>query len=110
MNPFGMSDAQSLAIFLLVVFGTIASLGDYITTSIGVSSGKWQEANPVAAWLQKKLGMALAAFLATALYIFTSILLLYVSTTLAFAFAGSVAGLEVFNTIRNYRLNKSVGL
>jgi hypothetical protein len=100
-----MTDTQSLALFILVVFGILAALGDYITTAQGLSSGK-VEGNPVARWLFSKIGQPLTAFFAIGGYIFTSILLSLVSVTLAFVFAGSVAGLEVFNTIRNYKLNK----
>lgn len=100
-----MTDTQSLALFILVGLGIVACIGDYITTQKGFDAGLI-EANPVARWLQKKLGMAQATFVSTAAFIVTAGLLAMLSAKISIAFAASILGIETFNTVRNYLLLK----
>jgi Domain of unknown function (DUF5658) len=94
--------------FLLVVLGILACLGDGYTTMNGISSGALQEANPVARWLFKKIGESLTIFLGSTLFIFSSVLIYgFVKPRwIGWAYTASLTGLEIFNTVRNYRLDK----
>jgi hypothetical protein len=99
-----MTDKQSLIFFVIMGYGIVACLGDYITTLKGFDKGL-VEANPVSRWLQAKLGYAPAAFAAIALYIVSTTLIAeFVNTTLGFVIAAGIAGLETVNTVRNYIL------
>lgn len=98
-----MTDTQSMILFILVSLGIVACIGDYITTQKGFDAGL-TEGNPVARWLQKKIGMAQATFVSTAAFIFTSGLLAMLSAKVGIAFAASILGIETFNTVRNYRM------
>jgi len=102
-----MSSVQQFWLFGLVGAGILGGVGDYITTQLGFSVGL-TESNPVAKWLQAKLGQAPAAFVAIAGFIFSAGLLSLASPKAALVYAAGIAGTEIFMTIRNYRLYKSL--
>jgi hypothetical protein len=95
--------------FLLVVLGILACLGDGYTTMVGVTANKLSEANPVARWLFAKIGESLTIFLGGTLFVFTSVLLygFIKPQWIGWVFAAGVTGLEIFNTVRNYLLDKA---
>lgn len=100
-----MSGSAQFGLFALIGAGVLASFGDAYTTLKGFDVGL-TEGNPVARYLQKKLGFALSAFLAIGVFILAASLLSVKTPTGAFVFAGAITGLEVFNTVRNYLLYK----
>lgn len=100
-----MSGLAQFDLFVLVFAGVLAGLGDAYYTFKGFSVGL-VEGNPVARWLQKKLGNALSTFVAIGAFILTASFASVVSPTGAFVFAGAITALETFNTIRNYKLFK----
>ena len=95
--------------FLLVVLGILACLGDGYTTMVGITAGKLSEANPVARWLFSKIGESLTVWLGTTLFIFSSVLIYgFVKPQwIGWAYTAALTGLEIFNTVRNYRLDKA---
>jgi len=98
-----MSFWAAFTLFVLVGFGIVASLADCYYTGIGLSKG-FKEGNPVFKLLMKKMGLAEACFVTTAAYIFTAGLMSMVSHTAAYVYAAGIAGLEVFNALRNRKL------
>lgn len=98
-----MSGHVAFIWFVLVAYAIVASLGDAYYTFKGFSIGL-VEANPVARWLQKKLGNALSAFVAISAFVWVAGLWLKFHPTGSFVFVATVAGVETFNTIRNYKL------
>jgi hypothetical protein len=100
-----MSGSSQFALFALIGVGVLACLGDAYTTLKGFDVGL-VEGNPVARWLQKKLGFSLSAFVATGFFLVSTSIISVVSPTAAFAIAGGVIALETFNTVRNYLLFK----
>ena len=94
--------------FLLVILGILACLGDGYTTMMGITAGKLSESNPVARWLFSKIGESLTVFLGTTLFIFSSVLIygFIKPQWIGWTYTGALTGLETFNTIRNYRLDK----
>jgi hypothetical protein len=100
-----MTDAQQLALFILVGASLIAGLADYVTTAIGLGKGG-QEMNPINRFLFKKIGQPLTAFIELTLMIFCPILLSTASPVAGFVTAAGFLALESFNAIRNYRLIK----
>lgn len=100
-----MSGLSQFLLFALIFLGVLAGLSDAYYTFKGFSVGL-VEANPVARWLQKKLGNALSTFVAIGAFILTASILSVKTPTGAFIFAGAITALETFNTIRNYFLVK----
>ncbi len=100
-----MSGLSQFLLFALISLGVVASLGDAYTTMLGFGVNL-VEGNPVARWLQKKLGFGLSAFVAIGAFILTASLLSVPTPVGAFIFAGAITALETFNTIRNYRMFK----
>lgn len=100
-----MSGLAQFGLFALISAGVLAGLGDAYYTFKGFSVGL-VEANPVARWLQKKIGNALSTFVAIGAFILTASFASVVSPTAAFVFAGAITALETFNTIRNLKLYK----
>lgn len=100
-----MSGCAQFGLFALISAGVVASLGDAYTTMLGFGVNL-VEGNPVARWLQKKLGFALSAFVVIGAFVLTASFASVASPTGAFVFAGAVTGVEVFNTVRNYKLYK----
>jgi hypothetical protein len=98
-----MSGPAQFGLFALISAGVIAGLGDAYYTFLGFSVGLG-EANPVARWLQKKLGNALSTFVAIAFFILVTAFLSVKTPTGAFVVAGAVTALETFNTFRNRSL------
>jgi len=96
--------------FCLVVLGLLACLGDAYTTMVGIGSGQLQEWDPIPRFLFGKIGESLTDFLGCALFLFSSVLIYgFVKPQwIGWAFAGSILGLETFNTVRNYLLDKKV--
>jgi hypothetical protein len=93
--------------FLLVVLGILACLGDGYTTMVGIGSGKWQEANPVARWLFGKIGESLTVFLGTTVFIFGSVLIYgFMGHVEGWIFAAIITAIEIYNTVHNYWLDK----
>jgi hypothetical protein len=96
-----MKDWQA---FIIVVYMMLAITGDCYTTSKGFSVGM-TEGNPVSAWLQKKLGFALACFVggvgALAGWGISEALAGNVGGSV---WAGIIAAIETVVTIRNYKL------
>jgi hypothetical protein len=95
--------------FLLVVLGILAVLGDGYTTMIGIAANKLSEANPVARYLFSKIGESLTVFLGGALFVFSSVLVygFIKPQWIGWAYTSALVGLEIFNTIRNYLLDKA---
>jgi hypothetical protein len=93
----------SALFFVVVCLGIIACIGDYITTQKGFDVGMG-EANPVSRWLQKKIGLALATFLGTSLFVLSAGVIFMCSQGWGVIFAASVLGIETFNSVRNYWL------
>lgn len=100
-----MSGLSQFLLFALIFLGVLAGLGDAYYTFKGFSVNL-VEANPVARFLQKKLGNAFSTFVAISAFILTASFASVVSPAAAFVFAGAITGLETFNTIRNYKLFK----
>lgn len=100
-----MSGTAQFALFALIGAGVLAGLGDAYTTLKGFDVGM-VEGNPVARYLQKKLGFSLSVFVALSAFVLTASIMSVKTPTGAFIFAGAITGLEVFNTVRNYLLYK----
>src|SRR5882757_290112 len=100
-----MSGTSQFALFILIFAGVLAGLGDAYYTFKGFSVNL-VEGNPVARWLQKKLGNAFSTFVAIGAFILTASVMSVVSPTASFIFAGAITAVETFNTIRNYKLFK----
>jgi hypothetical protein len=100
-----------LALFLLIGYGILACLGDSITTMIGLGANKgFIETNPIARWLFAKVGQSFAAFLSTAVYIFTALGIGTANWKAGMLYAGIVAAGETYFTIHNYLLLKKLGI
>jgi hypothetical protein len=98
-----MTDLQSFILFITLGLGLVAILGDSYTTSEGLTYGA-TEGNPVARAMFKKFGQALTCFIGAAGYLFSGSLIgQYGSFAAGETYALGILGLEVFNTIRNYR-------
>ena len=94
--------------FLVYVLGVFANLGDYYTTGRALSVGA-TEMNPVARWLIKKLGMALASFVSQ--LVFTAVaasMYAFGYPKTAIIYVAAVTGLETWMTIHNYRVYKAM--
>lgn len=100
-----MSGAAQFGLFALIGAGVLASLGDAYTTMLGFGV-KLVEGNPIARWLQNKLGFALSAFVVISAFVLTASFASVASSVFAFVYAGAVTAFETFNTIRNYKLYK----
>lgn len=99
------------AMFLVIVCGIFACLGDSITTMIGLTAGKgFIEANPLASWLFKKVGEDLACFISSAAVLFISLGIGAHWYWPGMFFAGVVAAGETFFTVKNYLLMKKLGI
>lgn len=98
-----MSGSAQFGLFGLIFAGVLASLGDAYTTMLGFGV-KLVEGNPIARWLQNKLGFGLSAFVVIGGFVLTAAFASVVSPTVAFVYAGAITGFEIFNTIRNYKL------
>lgn len=95
---------QSLAAFVLTGTALVAEFGDYITTAEDLAIGG-KELNPVARYLQAKIGQAATAFLGGAMTIGTVGLFAWAGyPALGAVFAAVITGIETWMTIRNYRL------
>jgi len=99
-----MTDTQDLIIFLMSAGVLAASLGDYITTTIGLGKGL-VEANPINKFLFSKIGQAGTAFIEIAAAIMMPVILgQYLGFGYGAAYAAGIIGLETYMTIRNYKL------
>lgn len=93
-------------IFAAMCWMILAILGDVYTTSKGFSVG-YQESNPIAAWIQKKIGLTLSGFLGGVCALgFIGTLIALNIPTIAFIAACTIAGIETTVAINNYRLYK----
>ena len=100
-----MSGKEALWFFVLYGYAVVASYGDAYYTAQGKTVGD-VELNPVARWLQDKLGAALAFFVAIVGFTVLAGILIAYKPVAAFIYVAVVAGIETFNTIRNRILYK----
>jgi hypothetical protein len=100
-----MSGTAQFVLFALIGTGVLAGLGDAYTTQLGFGV-ELVEGNPIARWLQKKLGFGLSVFAAISAFVLTASFASVVSPLVAQLYAGGITALETFNTIRNYKLYK----
>jgi len=97
--------SSSLIFFILTAYAIIACLGDTYTTETGFAKG-YGEGNPVARFLQKKLGVSLSAFVTISAFIATATLAFKLKPIAGIIYAAAIAALETYMTIRNYKLVK----
>jgi hypothetical protein len=95
---------------LLIAYGITASIGDVITTMIGISSGKVVEGNPIARWLFGKIGESATGWLGAVGYCFVSLGMAAWNYKAGLIVAGSVAVTETIMVIKNYLLLKKLGI
>ena len=98
-----MTGLQQFNLSALIADGSVAHLADAYYTSKGLAKG-FKEANPVSAWLFKKIGFALTVFLSGALFIFAALLLSMLTAVGSIVFAGAITALETYMAIRNKKL------
>ena len=97
--------------FLVIVYGILACVGDSITTMIGLGANKgFIEGNPIARWMFKEVGQAGAAFISTTAYIFISLIIGTHAYWPGMAFAGAIGVSETYFVIHNYLLLKKLGI
>ena len=90
---------------VVIAAATVAGVGDAYTTQLGFDAGL-TEGNPVAKWLQAKLGLALSTFLVLALFIFSAGVMSVYQPPLAMIYAAGILALETTMVIRNSILIK----
>ena len=98
-----MGGKEAFAFFALMAYAILACLGDAYYTALGQSVGD-VESNPIAKFLQQKLGNALAAFVSIAFFIFAAVICFQHQPVGGFAVAGVVAAIETYETFHNKSL------
>jgi hypothetical protein len=94
-----------LLYFGLVVVALAGQLGDCYTTEVSLAHGM-VEGNPIAAWLQKKIGQTGLTILKCAGAAITLPMLttIFAGITYGCVVAGIIGGIGVFATVKNYLL------
>ena len=100
-----MSGKEQVLLFVVLAWAMIGGLLDAYTTQLGFSVGL-VEGNPVARYLIKKFGIALATFLPLSAFLVSTMALSVVSSPAAIAYATVIGIVETIMPIRNYTLYK----
>lgn len=100
-----ISTVASGVTFGLAGYAVVIGVADYYTTMIGLQNGL-MEGNPIARWLQAKIGLVASTFITLALAIFGIVLLCERFGWAAIVGVAIGNGLETFNVIRNFILLK----
>lgn len=99
------------ALFVLIVYGMLACLGDIITTMIGLTANKgFQEGNPLARWMFSKFGQSLSGWMTTVFFMLSAAGIASVNYKVGVVYAAAVAASETYFTLRNYFLLKKLGI
>ncbi len=98
-------------LFLVIVYGIFACLGDIITTAIGLTAGKgFKEGNPIAAWMFKKMGQSFAGWLGGVGYLAACLFIGAANWEAGVVCAGLIGAAETYFAIHNYLLMKRLGI
>lgn len=113
-TPIDMTSTPAmpwLLLTLLIGYGIAATVGDGITTMIGLGANKgFVESNPVMRWLFSKVGQSLACWISAVAYAFVAAFIASKVWGAGMLFAGGVAASETYMVIKNYLLLKKAGI